>query len=150
VLLVAGGCLLGCASIPNLSPNALPRDYQDVTKVLMDKLSEEGVLKDWMAEAEVRGIQPGLEAFFRTEYAAGVRLADIAVDAEARGSGEGQLAVPEAVMDLVVEKAAEGDPEAMAILREWVKARATYDATHKQPEPAPTPPADEPQPVVVE
>jgi hypothetical protein len=129
----------------NISPNALPRDFQGITSVLMDKLAQEGVLESWAADANVTGQDPGLAVRFEIVYSGIIGFDGVAVDAEARGEGEGQLAVPPEVLNLLIQRAREGDDSALNILEKWLSDRATYNATHK-PTPEGTSTA-EPEPV---
>lgn len=88
-----------------------------VAQTLSAKIADEGVLREWMAEASARLDHPAAVAFIRNETAVGIRMEG--VNAEIAGSGGGDSTrLPAGVRAALVEQLGMpiGDSERAAIL----------------------------------
>lgn len=119
--------LVGCG-MPNLSQgiSLMNEDMQPITETLLDKLAKEGVLNDWMAQANAQGIEPGLFAVTRIEISTGIQIKGMSGMVQAQGDGEGVAFVPGEVMQFILNQASSGDEVAKELLGSWFANRAEW------------------------
>lgn len=84
--LITGGVVLtGCGA-----PNALPREFVNVLDKTVDTMREQGVLKEFIADADAEIIEPGFEGGVAVVYKAYGKLTGTAGHIGIRSKGEGR------------------------------------------------------------
>ena len=100
-LVMAGGCLgTGCIS---KSITGMTDPMGKLADTLANKISDEGVLKEWMAQAGANFNNPKAVAFVRVEVASGIGMEGVDGSIEAKGGGD-STRLPAGVRDELIQQ----------------------------------------------
>jgi len=109
-LLALSGCLEGCQL-----PNAFPRELAEATKMIVQKVADEGTLEKWASNVEGDVFNPGVEAYVCVS--SGVRLVGVQGEIDLTAGGD-STRLPSGVRDALIAQLSGplGDQQRMAIL----------------------------------
>ena len=114
VAVLTGGCLFGC----QIAPTGFPKEYGDAAQAITTSIASQAVWAEIAARLDGQIIEPGMEGYYRVEYAVGARLPGVSGQVALSGEGEGKGEIDDAFVDALVLKYGEDRPFWINVIRE--------------------------------